>query len=153
MWEIKESMRQGIPWEALSVSSPVYPKLCSSVAQVLRSLADTVDVEAKVASAGGNDSPNGPVAGALGELGVEFVKHRMPPILHAEHGVESGIVVNPSSCICVVDPLSFAMVPVPGTEDGSVKLVHCIKNPRETHMMGAPPEVDDDLGSDEGEEE
>jgi len=130
LWEDDESLRRSLPWRSLSTSSPDHAGIRSAVAQQLRRLADVVEEEAK-----GNSS--GPVAGALAELGAEFVQHRMPPQASNDSSADSMALVSPSSRLFVPDPTSFAIVPLPGAED-AVKLVHCLGNSRQEHMMKHP---------------
>merc|ERR1719506_2300168 len=93
--------------------------------------------EAKDANAKGAIS--GCVASAVSVIGEEFVKHRMPPLPHGPgEGDDDITMATPSSVVSVVDPGALVLIPAPGAEDGSCKLVHCTGNSRRNHMMNHP---------------
>jgi len=154
LWETDESLRRSLPWQALSAGSPEYPKMCTAVAESMRRVADAIDEEAKTSAEGEYaEGGGGCVAGALSELSAEFVKHRMPPTISSTE-VVSCSMVTPASHVEVIDTSALSLVPLPGDDEGSVSLRHCIGNSRRNHMM-THPQSDPTGGSDgeEGEEE
>eukprot|EP00931_Biecheleriopsis_adriatica_P076736 TRINITY_DN50418_c0_g1_i1.p1 TRINITY_DN50418_c0_g1~~TRINITY_DN50418_c0_g1_i1.p1 ORF type:complete len:487 (+),score=124.24 TRINITY_DN50418_c0_g1_i1:121-1461(+) len=151
LWEEDEALRRTLPWGALSPGSPALGGLRSAVAKQLRLLADAVESEAA-----GKAEAAGPVAGALAELGAEFVKHRMPPMSKAEEEEDCMSLVTPSSRVVIVDASSLALLPLPGTEDGSARLLHHLGNSRRDHMMKHPESEQQGSAlssAEEGEEE
>merc|ERR1719188_460132 len=50
MWEGDETMRKALPWNVLTPSCLAFPGVCSSVAALLRRLAEAVDAEAQTAA-------------------------------------------------------------------------------------------------------
>lgn len=141
LWEEDEELRRSVPWRALAPGSVSYPKLCSSVAKLMREVADAIEEEAGTAatdSAAGH--PTGCIANALAELGEEFVKHRMPPLSTGmgDNEVDSVTLVSPKSFVSVVDPGALALVPLPGADEHSAKLLHFVGNSRRNHMMTHP---------------
>eukprot|EP00927_Polykrikos_kofoidii_P027268 TRINITY_DN24057_c0_g1_i1.p1 TRINITY_DN24057_c0_g1~~TRINITY_DN24057_c0_g1_i1.p1 ORF type:complete len:594 (-),score=141.97 TRINITY_DN24057_c0_g1_i1:183-1964(-) len=145
LWETDESLRKCLPWGALRVASPAYPQLCSSVAELLRRVADAADAEAKAAAAKASspdaaeaEGPSGCVAGALADLSADFVKHRMPPEFAKDPAeVEACVMVKPTSTVTLPDASVLALVPSSGDDDSS-RLVHSLGNSRRNHMMTHP---------------
>ncbi|CAK8988542.1 unnamed protein product [Durusdinium trenchii] len=131
LWEEDEELRKALPWKALTLAPP-NKLLSSAVAQQLRRLADAVEAESS------EDTP-GAVAAALGELGAEFVRHRMPPRQKEE--VEVSLVGLRSTVR--LDISAIALLPVPGDiDDAAARLIHCASNMRKNHMMNHPAGAD-----------
>lgn len=163
LWDTDVALRHGLPWGALSPEHRSYPDLCASIAGIFRRLADATELEAKMASSAQEDSDagsRGSVAGALAEMGAEFVSNRMPPLptlgkeVRAPHTVTQ---VTPTCNVILPDPSAIALLPVPVEEDGGSKLVHCIANSRRDHMMrhpgsDGPCTVEGGGGDEDGEE-
>merc|ERR1719221_477200 len=79
----------------------------------------------------------------------------MPPRL-AIPEAESCNIVTAESTVEIVDTSALSLVPLPGDdgESGSARLINCIENSRQNHMMTHPQSSQDDADEDEsGEEE
>lgn len=141
LWEEDETLRRALPWKALTLQAP-QKEMSMAVAKQLRRLADAVEAESS------GEGP-GAVAGALGELGMEFVRHRMPPQVKQDEVRLVGL-----RDVVIVDTSAIALQPVPeDVDEDAARMLHCASNARKNHMMNHPPEATAQGQVEEAEEE
>lgn len=140
LWEEDEMLRRALPWKALTVQAP-QKEMSAAVAKQLRRLADAVEAESAT------EGP-GAVAAALGELGMEFVRHRMPPQVREDEVRLVGL-----RDVVFVDASAVALQPIlEDVDEDAARMLHCASNARKNHMMNHPPETTAQ-GHEEAEEE